>query len=264
MRGRLGFFMLRGRLLLLLAVGCVTVGCASFGTGRRFRVYPNGDRVLADVPPAIQASPRHCAPATLSRALAWEGVPIPQSNLALFGGASQEKGVSVMDFYEALQPLFRDYGIVLQTHAVRTAAEALALAERHNAAARADGLPELRIPESRDALDLGVLFLGADRDCLRVASRPGRGRFLAAVETEISRGHPLLWGVILGIVPEPAESPPGGHLRLIVGYNAEERTILYSDSWGPDCPVKVMDADDAWAITMTLHSLDCSGARSIP
>ena len=38
-------------------------------------------------------------------------------------------------------------------------------------------------------------------------------------------------------------------MRLIIGYNAKNHTIIYSDSWGAGHERKVMPADTAFAIT---------------
>ena len=50
------------------------------------------------------------------------------------------------------------------------------------------------------------------------------------------------------------ENPPlpqtfGGHMRLIIGYNAKTKEILYSDSWGAGHELKRMPEDWAFAIT---------------
>ena len=138
------------------------------------------------------------------------------------------------------------------------AAAALERGKRHNALASADGLPLLRVPSEDDSgpIALETFFCEANPTCLRLVTRAGRERFSRTVIQTIRAGHPLLWGVVLGVIPEQGVLAPGGHLRLIVGYNEAEQTILYSDPWGPDCPVKTMDIVDAWAITMSLDSLE--------
>ena len=74
--------------------------------------------------------------------------------------------------------------------------------------------------------------------------------FNSQVEQNIDAGIPLFWGIRLGMYPEP-EIPQavGGHMRLIIGYNRKEKTIIYSDSWGPGHESKRMLADQAFAIT---------------
>ena len=75
-------------------------------------------------------------------------------------------------------------------------------------------------------------------------------RFLAGVKTQVDQGIPVIWGVTLGIFPEPGlPQSSGGHLRLIIGYNAKTKEILYSDSWGAGHELKRMPEDWAFAIT---------------
>ena len=74
------------------------------------------------------------------------------------------------------------------------------------------------------------------------------------VKENIDQGIPLVWSVVLGIVPENPELPQarGGHMRIIVGYNPKTNEILYTDSWGAGHELKWMSAADAWTITMEL------------
>ena len=129
------------------------------------------------------------------------------------------------------------------------------------AAAARGSAARLAPPDGAPAgdVDLEELFRGADPDALRAAAEPRLPSFLSAVDRSVGAGHPLLWGVVLGIVPEPgpnAPAAPGGHLRLLVGRDAAAGTVLYTDPWGPDCPVKAMPEANACAITMSLHSLE--------
>lgn len=64
-------------------------------------------------------------------------------------------------------------------------------------------------------------------------------------------GHPRVWSVQLGIVPEPLRlsQTRGGHLRLIIGFDEEKKTLIFSDSWGAAHTEKEMPLADAIAIT---------------
>ena len=68
-------------------------------------------------------------------------------------------------------------------------------------------------------------------------------------------GVPLLWSCLVGMYPEEPElGQPGifGHVRLIIGYNEKNNTLLYSDSWGPRHALKRLPFDQAWAMTKGL------------
>lgn len=72
----------------------------------------------------------------------------------------------------------------------------------------------------------------------------------------IDQGIPVPWGVYLGVVKEQhRKQNAGGHLRMIIGYNAAKRVIYYSDSWGRGHEKKEMDWDTAWAITTHIFVL---------
>jgi len=72
----------------------------------------------------------------------------------------------------------------------------------------------------------------------------------------IDQGIPVPWGVYLGVVKEQhRKQNSGGHLRMIIGYNANKRVIYYSDSWGRGHEKKEMDWDTAWAITTHIFVL---------
>ncbi len=82
-------------------------------------------------------------------------------------------------------------------------------------------------------------------------------RFQQLVQDHIDQGIPILWSVILGIVPETmAPKVVAGHMRLIIGYNAGTNEILYTDSWGPGHELKRMPAADAWTITIGLDTIE--------
>jgi hypothetical protein len=59
---------------------------------------------------------------------------------------------------------------------------------------------------------------------------------------------------------ENPKRPPvwmgGGHMRLIVGYDAAKQVIFYTDSWGPGHELKSMPIDQAWAVTLAMFVLE--------
>ncbi len=82
--------------------------------------------------------------------------------------------------------------------------------------------------------------------------------YMATIRSHIDRGMPMLWSLQLGRYPEiPAISPQtaGGHMRLIIGYNADKNQILFSDSWGYGHAKKRMDNTHAYRATTGLFSI---------
>lgn len=54
----------------------------------------------------------------------------------------------------------------------------------------------------------------------------------------------------------PPEEMSGGHMRLIIGYDPAEKTIFYTDSWGPGHEMKKMSLEEAWTVTMGVFILE--------
>lgn len=248
-------------LALIAATVAAAAPATNAATGRVWR-RADGAAALWGVPSEVQRAPGWCAPATLARALAFEGAPATQEELAEAGGCAEDRGASLAAFYRGVAPLLAARGLRLRAWRGLDPAAAVALARAHDEAAAARGsAARLAPPDGAPAgdVDLEALFRGADPDALRTAAEPRLASFRSAVDRAIGSGHPLLWGVVLGIVPERgpnAPAAPGGHLRLLVGRDAAAGTVLYTDPWGPDCPVKAMPEADACAITMSLHSLE--------
>lgn len=242
--------------LPVCVASAVLSGCRTI----RMDADPNETLRLDGIPSIVQKNPGYCAPATVARAMAFEGGTVPQSHLALLGGCSADGGVDVENLYETLGPIFLENDFRLREWIPVDLDRSVEIARRYNDMARSAGAFPLPVPEGEPngPIDLAHLFGPAKPELLREAAAPTLPRFRRVVRDRLRAGHPLLWGVVLGIVPESTAVPlaRGGHLRLIVGHDPVSGTILYSDSWAPDCAVKSMSEADAWAITMSLHTLE--------
>ena len=81
-------------------------------------------------------------------------------------------------------------------------------------------------------------------------------KFQQDIEKHINEGTPLVWCVILGLIPEKnTPQVAGAHMRLITGYNPKTTEISYSDSWGYGHELKTMNIGVAWAMTTSLSSI---------
>ena len=214
-----------------------------------------------DPPPVVQSSPAYCAPASLARALALEGVSVGQEELARLGGCSPEQGAALDALCDRLSPWLRARGLRIRALSEMSAETALDRARGYNRLAEDEGFPPLPLPApgSHDPIALERLFEGARLDPMRRLAAPDLAAFRQRVRSVLAGGRPVLWGVVLGITDEPlapASISRGGHLRLIVGHDPDAGRILYSDPWGPDCPVRSMPDADACAITMSLRALE--------
>lgn len=250
---------MKARLAALLSAALVA-GCAAH------RPAP----VLVAAPPALQRAPGWCAPASLSRALACAGFSIDQAELARRGGCTPDGGVDVATFCRALRTTLALRGLALSPLLDTDPAAAFAIARRYDREAARLGFP----PLSREGaavggtLSLDALFADARPEPMRLARAGELSRFRRAAARALSGGRPALWGVVLGIVPEPGPVGAvvrGGHVRLLVGFDPDRGVVSYSDPWAPDCAVKEMAEEDACAVTMSLWALeDRPGAVALP
>lgn len=244
----------------LVAAALAAAGCAAH------RPAP----VFVEAPPAVQRAPGWCAPASLSRALACAGVSVDQAELARRGGCTPDGGVDVATFCRALRTTLALRGLALSPLVETDPAAAFAVARRYDSEAHRLGLP----PLSREGasaggtLSLDAFFADARAEPMRLARAGELPRFRRAVRRALSRGRPALWGVVLGIVPEPGPAGAvvrGGHVRLLVGFDPDRGVVSYSDPWEPDCAAKEMPEADACAVTMSLWALeDRPGAVVVP
>jgi len=87
---------------------------------------------------------------------------------------------------------------------------------------------------------------------LRVGRAGDDERWLQHIRTWIDKGVPVLWALQLGLAPEPVINMQtrGGHMRMIIGYDDDKKTIIFSDTWGEKHAFKDMPVQDAMVGTM--------------
>ena len=88
--------------------------------------------------------------------------------------------------------------------------------------------------------------------------------FASIIKEHVDKGVPLLWALALGQFPEEPPLPEGGqvsggHMRMIIGYNAVKNQILFTDSWGAGHEKKRMNSADAYEATLGLYSMSPRG-----
>ena len=136
----------------------------------------------------------------------------------------------------------------------------------------------MKIARNGEKIDMRNTFVNVDPAVGREASLMIRKKgfekyFNNFVKEMIDAGIPVMWAVLMDLSPEK-DAGRGGHLRLITGYETEEKIplvpaaggkknkkvkierIIFSDTWGRGHEVKKMDASDAWAITTGLYYIE--------
>jgi hypothetical protein len=236
----------------------------AFNPKQKIRKLPTGDVFIEGVPMIDQGDKGYCFPASGERVLRYYGMRADMHEIAQLAG-NQGKGTSLTGGLEGLktaglrlqfrvrvvdQPGFRDFENLVREYNLR----ALKFG------------PKEQIPPLQGVVQVQTLLQKMRPDVLqaaRQAQKPEKNRFLRALQGAVDAGHPMIWGVLLGLVPEAnAPQTGGGHARLIVGYNARTQECLYSDSWGAGHELKRMSFDQAWLIHQFCFLLIPQGIES--
>jgi Peptidase_C39 like family len=220
---------------------------------------PDGDVIVDAIPMVDQGEKGYCVVASVERVMRYYGNDVDEHELAQIANSSASEGTSMDAMIGSLKKLTARLRIktrVIEEMNVRSLLDMIADYNRH--ARRGKRAPE--IDTSGAILDVGQIYGRMNVDVLRevrTKNKSAMNRFQRTVEAHIQEGVPLLWCVMLGLVPE-ANIPQGagGHMRLIIGYNTKAAEVIYSDSWGPGHEVKRMPLADAWTITTGLHSIE--------
>lgn len=244
---------------------CLTLLLALHASARLFK-SDSGDIRLIGLTMEQQAGRGFCAPATMASVMRYHGIDVDQARIAREADSSNDNGTDVEVMLNVIAHSSDEYGLSIETIIGFDYTRYKRIISRYNALAECQGAKKLWFTDS-GSLDLSHTFGHAEISILRqTARRREIATFTRTVETAIMANTPLIWGVVLGVAPEPALSPysRGGHLRLITGINRSTHEILYSDPWGPGHANKRMPLDDAFAITMSLHRLRPASRHSNP
>lgn len=201
---------------------------------------------IEGIPMTDQGMKGYCVPATLSRLFAYYGMDgIDQHALAALCNTGSSGGTSTADMQDAMERICRKFHIRINVledyHSVVTS-----ICEPYNKIAKKKGKPFINPADDPLAV--------ADPDILKQSRAPKPAvvdKWMKDIRKSIDAGIPVLWSVKVGIYPEQVGLPQsrGGHMRMIIGYNAKERKIVYTDSWGAGHERKVIDADAALSMT---------------
>ncbi len=212
----------------------------------------SGDVWISDIPMVDQGAKGYCVVATTERVMRYYGKSVDANELAQLANSSATGGTNPVALYGALKNLVSRLRLrVRDTQVEETSADALKLIADYNRIAKKNKVRE--IPHSGPVIDIAGIYGSMDVSILKEVRSKNRSdfeRFRRRIEAEINQGVPLLWTVMLGLIPEPnIPQNAGGHMRLIIGYNAASEEVLFSDSWGAGHELKRMSMADAWAIT---------------
>jgi hypothetical protein len=217
-----------------------------------------GDVWLGDVPMVDQGRKGYCVVASTERVMRYYGNDVDANELAQVANSDAAGGTSSVAMRAALKKLAARLKVRVREHESIDVKEILDMIKDYNRNAKRAG--EAELPDPGHMIDVGMIYGAMKGPVLKEARTKNKSdlsRFQRDVQTHIDVGVPLLWSVQLGLLQEPGlPQAGGGHMRLIIGYNAKTQEILYSDSWGAGHELKRMKADDAWTITTQLVTIE--------
>lgn len=215
-----------------------------------------GDVWIQNVPMVDQGQKGYCAAAVAERVLRYYGNNIDEHEIAQMAGTQARGGTSVSSMKETVREMGIKYRLGFQdvvslSGSFKDIREEI---DMYNKAAKALDEEELSFNSfvHGNMINVGDIHKSMKPKVLkRMRIKDFRyKKFLSSVKTQVDAGVPMIWGVTLGIFPEPGIPQVfGGHMRLIIGYNQKKKEILYSDTWGAGHELKRMPEDWAFIIT---------------
>lgn len=245
----------------LLATALATTSTAKrFDPRTQVKKESNGDVIIPTVPMVDQGQKGYCAVATTERVMRYYGVDTDANEIAQIANSDAGRGTNSQEMVEGLKKVQGRLKIRVKPEIEADYREFTKLVEDYNRAAKRAKAKEM--PDPKKFLVPWSVYGEMDAKVLRevkVKDSAGYSKFMRLVSTNIDQGVPLTWSVQLGIFPEPnIPQGAGGHMRLIIGYNAKTQELIFSDSWGAGHEAKRMPSADAWSITTGLTRIEPS------
>lgn len=227
---------------------------------------PEGDVRIENVPMVDQGQKGYCAAAASERVLRYYGLEVDQHQIAQLADTAAEGGTTLEGMAKAIAKVGRQFQLDKKELISPEAdgdfekSEHVKLIDQYNAAAKKNKAPLIDWKDytSNRMVDLQEIWKAMDPAILLIArsgQKQAMNQFVKNIALYVDQGVPLVWSCLVGLYPEePLLGQEGafGHVRLIIGYNAKTKEVLYSDSWGPSHALKRLPLDKAWAMTKGL------------
>jgi len=184
-----------------------------------------GDCIIKNIPMVNQGSKGYCVVAILSAALLYMGIDTDQYCLNLYtinftpiDHFMRYAGFPLKYYREDMPSPPRD--MIVKEYNLQKDGKHLSIDE---------DILYGKFGEYKEQIDLDLL----DKICVSNAAFP---IFVDNIVKYIDKGIPICWGI-------------SGHVRMITGYNASTREIIYRDSWGKSHETKRMGIIEAFCTT---------------
>jgi len=223
------------------------------------RDLASGDVEIEGIPMVDQGPKGYCVVASAERVFRYFERKVDANELAQLANSSADEGTNVQAMTDSLKSLTARLKIRVRVLIEIEYNETVKMLEEYNRNAKRAKKPD--VPMWGSNVSLTDVYARMDPDVLRTTRTKSKApitRFERLVKTQIDKGLPLMWSVMLGVMPESKRTSQtvGGHMRLITGYNTKTGDLIYSDSWGLGHESKRMPLVDAWCITKGLASVE--------
>ena len=217
-----------------------------------------GNVWISGIPMVDQGMKGYCAAAVAERVLKYYGCAgVNQHTIAQLSGTDALRGTSFAAMVESLRKAGVKFGITLKKRYVSdvdSIRDLEKIVQRYNSIARRMKKKKVRIISDDEFVYLDRTFAQMELPVYRAYKLKYEQRdfrdFKRDIHERIGKGLPLVWCVVLGLIPDKsAPQAAGGHMRLIIGYNDKTDELIYSDTWGAAHEFKTMPYEDAWTIT---------------
>ena len=229
-----------------------------------------GNVWIDGIPMVDQGMKGYCAAAVAERVLKYYGCAgVNQHAIAQITGTDARRGTSIDAMAEALRKAGSKFGITLKKRYVSdvdSIRDLEKIVQRYNSTAKRMKRKKIRLVADSEYVYLDKTFAQMELPVFRAYKMKYEQRefreFKRDIHERVDKGLPLVWCVVLGIIPDrSAPQAAGGHMRLIIGYNDKTGQVIYSDSWGAAHEFKTMPYEDAWTITTRTMYINPRAAR---
>lgn len=219
----------------------------------------DGDVFIRDVPMVDQGQKGYCAVATTTRVLEYYGFDnVDQHEVAQIAKTTDQGTSPDMMMKGIARVLPSRFGLNVKSDIIKQDIEDLV--KKYNREAKKAKADQIVFPRNAAVIYVDDIWKQFEPEILK-ETRAGNknlvNRWMTPVKSYIDQGIPVMWGMMIGILPESEKLPQstGGHMRLILGYNLKTGEIIFSDSWGAGHEKKRMPVEQAVTITTGMYAI---------
>lgn len=216
----------------------------------------NGDVFIKNMPMVDQGQKGYCAVASIARVTSYYGLDVDQHEIAQLANTTRQ-GTSPEELELAFKSIITKLHIRTTQHFEFSQRQFDADVRAYNQLAKKEGEEQFKAPKGYELIPDGVWMRMNPKLFAQVkGEQSGCKRFMTKVAEYIEQGIPLSWCLRLGMFPEKdIPQAQGGHMRLIIGYNAKTEEVIYTDSWGKGHEFKRMPLAHAYACSLSVYTM---------